>query len=94
VFYSEAVAAAYVRGRRLRTVDIGRWLDAALPYLPGAEGRILDLGAGTGRFTGALADATAARVVACEPSSAMRAAYRAAVSDSGPDGVAVVGGAR
>jgi SAM-dependent methyltransferase len=52
----------------------------ARPYLPGRGGAILDLGAGTGRFSDALARCTGAAVVAGEPPPAMRAAFRAAVA--------------
>jgi SAM-dependent methyltransferase len=66
------LAGRYDAGRRLRPTDIDAWMAAARPFLPGPGGRILDLGAGTGRFTHALAGATGAKVVACEPSAAMR----------------------
>ncbi|MEU7875994.1 class I SAM-dependent methyltransferase [Dactylosporangium sp. NPDC049140] len=75
--YDQPMAARYDRGRSLQTADVERWMDAARPYLPDAGGRILDLGAGTGRFSTALACATGATVVACEPSTAMRAAFPA-----------------
>jgi len=67
------MAARYDRGRGLRPRDVARWMAAAGPYLPSADGRVLDLGAGTGRFSDALARFSGARVVACEPSAAMRA---------------------
>jgi ubiquinone/menaquinone biosynthesis C-methylase UbiE len=73
--YDESMAARYDKGRRLRTIDVDRWMAAARPYLPGADGRILDLGAGTGRFTAALALVSGATVIAGEPSAAMRAAW-------------------
>jgi ubiquinone/menaquinone biosynthesis C-methylase UbiE len=75
--YGEAMAAGYDCGRRLRSEDLDRWMEAARPYLPGLGGRILDLGAGTGRFSAALADATGATVIAAEPSAAMRTVCRA-----------------
>ncbi len=75
--YDELMAASYDRGRRLRALDIDGWMTAARPYLPGVHGRVLDLGAGTGRFSAALANACGATIVACEPSAAMRAACRA-----------------
>ncbi|SEG96981.1 Ubiquinone/menaquinone biosynthesis C-methylase UbiE [Nonomuraea solani] len=78
MIYDDTTAAAYDRGRWLRAGDIDRWMAAARVYLPDAGGRVLDLGAGTGRFTAALARACGATVVACEPSEAMRAACRAA----------------
>jgi ubiquinone/menaquinone biosynthesis C-methylase UbiE len=75
VRYDASIAAGYGRGRRLRPVDIDRWMRAARPYLPTTGSCILDLGAGTGRFSAALAQAFEATVVACEPSPAMRAAW-------------------
>jgi ubiquinone/menaquinone biosynthesis C-methylase UbiE len=75
--FDAGMAARYDGGRRLRTADVGAWMDAARPYLPGVGGRILDLGAGTGRFTLALSEATGATVIGCEPSGAMRAVYAA-----------------
>lgn len=70
--FDAALAGRYDAGRRLRPVDIDAWMAAARPFLPGPGGRVLDLGAGTGRFTAALAGASGAAVVACEPSAAMR----------------------
>ena len=72
MIYDAGMAGRYDAGRRLRPADIGAWTAAARPFLPGPGGRVLDLGAGTGRFAAALAEATGAAVVACEPSAAMR----------------------
>jgi ubiquinone/menaquinone biosynthesis C-methylase UbiE len=85
--YDNTMAAGYDRGRRLRTQDIDAWMAAARRYLPGVGGMVLDLGAGTGRFSVALADATGATVIACEPSDAMRAVCRANCP-----GIPIVGG--
>jgi SAM-dependent methyltransferase len=85
--YGSRMAAGYDRGRSLRSQDVARWMAAAGPYLPSAGGRVLDLGAGTGRFSDALARFSGARVVACEPSAAMRTALRSKL----PDAVAVGG---
>jgi SAM-dependent methyltransferase len=74
--YDDAMAAGYEHGRRLRARDIDAWMAAARRYLPGVGGLVLDLGAGTGRFSVALAEVTGAMVVACEPSDAMRAVCR------------------
>ncbi|GAB2606909.1 hypothetical protein Aab01nite_02160 [Paractinoplanes abujensis] len=74
--YGPSMAAAYDRGRGLRPADVERWMVAARPYLPTGDGWILDLGAGTGRFTAALTRISGARVVACEPAAAMRAVLR------------------
>lgn len=82
------MAAAYVLGRTLRPADIDAWMTAARPYLPAAPGRLLDLGAGTGRFSAALAAACSATVIACEPSPAMREVCRA----SCPAEVSIVAG--
>ena len=76
--YGARMATAYLRGRNLRPADIGAWMAASRPYLPGPGGRVLDLGAGTGRFTTALAAASGATVAACEPSAAMRAVFSGA----------------
>jgi ubiquinone/menaquinone biosynthesis C-methylase UbiE len=73
VVFDAELAGRYDAGRRLNAADIDAWMAAARPFLPGAGGVVLDLGAGTGRFGRALAEATGARIVACEPSAAMRA---------------------
>lgn len=88
VTYGPEMASGYDRGRRLRAEDVAKWMSAARPYLPDGDGRVLDLGAGTGRFSDALARSCGAAVVACEPSSAMRSACRSRCSSA-----AVVGGA-
>jgi len=83
------MATAYVRGRALRPDDLAAWMSAARPYLPTtASGRILDLGAGTGRFSTALAQASPAGVIACEPSAAMREICR---RSCGPETAVVAG---
>jgi ubiquinone/menaquinone biosynthesis C-methylase UbiE len=69
MIYDTAMARRYGPGRRLRQSDMDRWMAAARPYLGAA---VLDLGAGTGRFTAALAATTGGMVVACEPSGPMR----------------------
>jgi ubiquinone/menaquinone biosynthesis C-methylase UbiE len=75
VDYDRRLHQTYRAGRSL-SADTGRlWMDA----LAGHVGRaredltILDLGAGTGRFSVLLAEAFHARVVAVEPSEKMRA---------------------
>jgi len=74
VDYDRRLYQTYCAGRSL-SADTGRlWMDA----LAGHVGRsrqgltILDLGAGTGRFSVLLAEAFHARVVAVEPSAKMR----------------------
>jgi SAM-dependent methyltransferase len=62
-------AATYERGRPDYPAEIDGWLRGVLGL--GAGKRVLDLGAGTGKFTKYLA-ATGAEVVAVEPVGAMR----------------------
>jgi len=75
VDYDRRLHSAYRAGRTL-SGDTGRlWMDALAGHL-GRERTgltILDLGAGTGRFSTMLADAFDARVVGVEPSEKMRA---------------------
>ena len=68
-------AAAYARGRPDYPPEIEGWLTATLGLAPGR--RVLDLGAGTGKFTARLA-ATGAAVAAVEPVAEMRARCAAA----------------
>lgn len=63
-------AAAYVEGRPDYPPAIDGWLRATLDLGPGR--RVVDLGAGTGKFTPCLT-ATGAQVIAVEPVAAMRA---------------------
>jgi ubiquinone/menaquinone biosynthesis C-methylase UbiE len=75
VDYDRRLHSAYRAGRAL-SGDTGRlWMDAVARHLGGARSglTILDLGAGTGRFSTMLADAFDARVVGVEPSAKMRA---------------------
>lgn len=60
---------AYVRGRPDYPAEIDSWLRDSLRIGPGR--RVLDLGAGTGKFTRRLV-ATGAHVIAVEPVEAMR----------------------
>ena len=61
----------YDKGRSLPPEAIEIWTVTARRHVPEAS-RILDLGAGTGRFSAALADAYEADVYAVEPSAGMR----------------------
>ena len=75
VDYDRRLYQAYRAGRSL-SADTGRlWMDAISGHIAGARSdlTVLDLGAGTGRFSVLLADAFGARVVAVEPSAKMRA---------------------
>jgi len=70
-------ADTYARGRPDYPPQIDAWLATTLGLAPGR--RVLDLGAGTGKFTARLA-ATGAAVAAVEPVAEMRARCAAAVS--------------
>jgi ubiquinone/menaquinone biosynthesis C-methylase UbiE len=64
-------SANYDAGRTLPDEAIALWMVTARRHAGDAE-VVLDLGAGTGRFTKALAEAFDARVIAIEPSAGMR----------------------
>lgn len=61
----------YDKGRSLPPEAIDTWMVTARRHVPDAT-RILDLGAGTGRFSSALAETFQADVYAVEPSAGMR----------------------
>lgn len=63
-------AEAYARGRPDYPPAVAGWLREVLGI--GPQSRVLDLGAGTGKFTASLV-ATGAEIVAVEPVAAMRA---------------------
>ncbi|MGN5477362.1 class I SAM-dependent methyltransferase [Cupriavidus basilensis] len=71
-----AQAATYARGRPEYPEGIGDWLRGTLGLGPGKT--VVDLGAGTGKFTRRLA-ATGAAVIAVEPVDEMRAQLSAAL---------------
>lgn len=81
MIYDAGLAGRYGNGRRLRASDVEAWMAAARPYLGDV---VLDVGAGTGRFTAALAATTGGTVVACEPSGPMRAQLLSTPVASGP----------
>src|ERR1700745_1252569 len=72
--FETGLAGRYDAGRRLRPSDIGAWMSAARPFLPGSGGRVLDLGAGTGRVTSALAEVSGVSLVGCRRAAASAAA--------------------
>ncbi len=77
ITYDGPMSAGYRAGRALSAQAAEAWRLALTPYLGGTpEPRLLDLGSGIGRFSTCLADWFDARVVAIEPSGAMRAAAR------------------
>ena len=80
--------SAYVAGRSLSAETLARWMDAVAPWLPGsAAPRILDLGCGTGRFTGPLAERFGGTVVGADPSPEMLAT---AAESTGPLGIPLI----
>jgi SAM-dependent methyltransferase len=82
-------AAADFHHTRGRTAALAAWRTPVVSALAGAPaGPIVDLGAGTGAWSAALAEWTGRRVLAVEPSAGMRDEFAA-----GTDGdVALVGG--
>jgi SAM-dependent methyltransferase len=75
--YDEAAAAAFQAVREMPEDGLGAWRAAITRHLAPVPGmRILDLGAGTGAWATALASWYGIRVVAVEPSPAMRARAR------------------
>ena len=88
VDYCGRMADVYDAGRTLSGETVERWMAAARAHVDGGAGPLLDLGAGTGRFSAALARALGTPVVGVEPASAMRARARAASAGS----VSLVGG--
>ena len=72
VYADPEAARRYDAARHLPEQTKALWLDGLKSLLPQAQvSRCLDLGCGTGRFTGALATAFACQVVGVEPSEAM-----------------------
>ena len=75
VDYDRRLYRTYRAGRSLSADTARLWMDAVTARVRRARGEltILDLGAGTGRFSVPLADTFEARVVGIEPSAKMRA---------------------
>jgi SAM-dependent methyltransferase/catechol 2,3-dioxygenase-like lactoylglutathione lyase family enzyme len=74
--YDERMAREYDRGRHLLPEAQDAWAES-LDGLVAAGDRVVDVGAGTGRFAVLFARRLGCRVVAVEPSAEMRAAGRA-----------------
>ena len=71
--YDEETAAAYKAVREVPRDGLSEWREAIRRHLdPSPEMTLVDIGAGTGQFTTALSDWFGLRVVAVEPSAAMR----------------------
>src|SRR5579884_2358047 len=66
------MAVVYDAGRALPVETVASWMTVASRHVGSPRGPILDLGAGTGRFAAALADAFQVPVLAVEPAAAMR----------------------
>lgn len=72
--YDEQTAAAFKVARDIPRDGLSEWREAIRRHLrPSPETTLVDIGAGTGVFSAALADWFEIRVVAVEPSAAMRA---------------------
>jgi len=67
------MAEVYDAGRSLTSQAIAAWREALAPFLGSGSLPVLDLGAGTGRFSRLLAAWADSWVVALEPAAAMRA---------------------
>lgn len=89
VDYSGRMASVYAAGRRLPPEAMSAWMDAVSSHVGAADGPILDLGSGTGRFSKALAARFGVTVVAVEPAEGMR---QQAMQDGGGRAVAMVAG--
>ena len=73
--YSGRMSVGYNSGRALSSEAATTWTAIVAPFVrPNANTRILDLGAGTGRFSELFARVFDAHVVGIEPSTAMLAA--------------------
>jgi len=73
ISYDEGTAAAFKAARELPRDGLGEWREAVGRHLRPAPGMTLvDVGAGTGVFSAAFSDWFGIRVVAVEPSAAMR----------------------
>jgi ubiquinone/menaquinone biosynthesis C-methylase UbiE len=83
------MAENYDAGRTLTPAGMAAWRDVLSPLLGSGSRPVLDLGAGTARFSKLLGEWARSWVVAVEPAAAMRA--RAAAKGHGRS-VALVGG--
>jgi ubiquinone/menaquinone biosynthesis C-methylase UbiE len=71
--YNGRMSASYQSGRILSPEAASTWTAAVAPFVHRGARRILDLGAGTGRFSALFAQAFEAQVIGIEPSTAMLA---------------------
>ena len=71
--YDERTAAAFKAAREVPRDGLAEWREAVRRHLRPAQGMtVLDVGAGTGAFAAAFGDWFGVRVLAVEPSAAMR----------------------
>lgn len=71
--YDEETAAAYKKVREIPRAGLSEWREAVRRHIgPSPGSTLVDIGAGTGQFAAAFIDWFDIRVVAVEPSSAMR----------------------
>ncbi len=81
-FESKTAAANYGPARNLSSETLSMWMDTLRAMMPVKRvSAIVDLGAGTGRFSQALGEAFEAPVIAVEPSEAMLEEGRKAAYD-------------
>lgn len=74
ITYDERTAAAYKAVREVPRDGLGEWRDAVRRHLSPLPGMtVADIGAGTGMFATAFSDWFGLRILAVEPSAAMRA---------------------
>jgi SAM-dependent methyltransferase len=74
ISYDDQTAAAFKAVREVPRDGLGEWRDAVRRHLSPSRGMTLvDIGAGTGQFAAAFSDWFGLRIVAVEPSAAMRA---------------------
>ncbi len=75
ISYDEETAAAYRQAREVPLAGLAHWREAVAAQVALGPGMtVLDVGAGTGTFAAAFAEWFGVRVIAVEPSAAMRAA--------------------
>ena len=70
------IATTYDAARGHTPAVMRQWLDLVAAHVPFAPQLIVDVGCGTGRFTKALADRFAAKVIGIDPSQRMLAVAR------------------
>jgi SAM-dependent methyltransferase len=81
VDYEGRMAEVYNAGRSLGPEAIAVWVDLARQFVGDGPGPMLDLGAGTGRFSVALAGSLDSPIVALEPAKAMQVQAKASLNN-------------